>query len=87
MESIHLYLRQKKEDIHAGRIPIEQYIITKALTKAPEDYPESGKGQPHVQVALKLRQAVSNCELELLSPVGQGRSDWRCNSIRDLQRR
>jgi DNA polymerase elongation subunit (family B) len=32
-----------------GQIELEKYIITKSLTKAPEDYPDA-KNQPHVQV-------------------------------------
>lgn len=34
------------------QVPLEQFIITKALTKRPEDYPD-GNNQPHVQVALR----------------------------------
>ncbi|XP_066351384.1 DNA polymerase alpha catalytic subunit-like [Miscanthus floridulus] len=39
----------------------EKYVITKSLTKAPEDYPDA-KSQPHVQVALRLKQnGYSGC--------------------------
>ena len=33
-----------------NELGIEQYIITKQLTKAPQDYPDA-KSQPHVAVA------------------------------------
>ena len=39
-------------------VPLEQFIITKGLTKAPEDYPD-GKSLPHVQVAKRMLGKVS----------------------------
>ncbi len=57
VDNIHSYLQQKSHEIRNGVIPLKGYIITKGLTKAPEDYPDS-KGQPHVQVALKMKQSV-----------------------------
>ena len=33
---------------------VHRYTITKGLTKEPEDY-QDAKSQPHVQVALKMR--------------------------------
>lgn len=60
VDNIHSYLRQKGEQIRSnGAIPIEKFVVTKGLTKAPEDYPDA-KGQPHVQVALRLKKAVNN---------------------------
>ncbi len=38
------------------QIPLGKFIITKQLTKRPEDYPDA-KNQPHVQVALRRRAA------------------------------
>ena len=35
-----------------GLVPLNKFIITKQLTKRPEDYPD-GHSQPHVQVALR----------------------------------
>ena len=32
-----------------GLVPLEKFVITKTLTKPPEDYPDA-KNQPHVQV-------------------------------------
>ncbi len=37
-------------------MPLNKYVITKQLTKRPEDYPDA-KAQPHVQVALRRREA------------------------------
>lgn len=40
---------QLQEDMRNGQIELDKYVITKSLTKQPEDYPD-GKNQPHVQV-------------------------------------
>ena len=42
-----------------NELGIEQYIITKALTKAPNDYPDA-KNQPHVQVAKAMIEQGGN---------------------------
>ena len=53
------YLRGIAKAIGANELGIEQYIITKALTKAPADYSD-GKSQPHVRVAqAMLEQGVA----------------------------
>ena len=44
------YLRAINDKVVKNELGIEQYIITKQLTKAPSDYPDA-KNQPHVQVA------------------------------------
>jgi len=51
---IHNYLIEQGKDMDEGKVNPEQYIITKALTKAPQDYPDA-KNQPHVQVALRMQ--------------------------------
>ncbi|BBN16162.1 DNA polymerase alpha subunit A [Marchantia polymorpha subsp. ruderalis] len=56
VEAIHNQLRKLQEDMRNGQVELDKYIITKSLTKAPEDYPDA-KNQPHVQVALRRRQA------------------------------
>jgi DNA polymerase alpha subunit A len=54
ISSIHEYLTQLAVNMRDGtKISIEQYIITKGLNKNPKDYPDI-KGQPHLQVALRL---------------------------------
>ncbi|XBI20461.1 hypothetical protein VPH35_061752 [Triticum aestivum] len=51
------------ESIHNSLVQLEKYIITKSLTKAPEDYPDA-KNQPHVQIALRLKQnGFSGCSV------------------------
>jgi hypothetical protein len=50
--SITIYFNiyfQVQEQMRSGQIELEKYVITKSLTKAPEDYPDA-KNQPHVQV-------------------------------------
>jgi DNA polymerase elongation subunit (family B) len=45
-----LYI-QVQEQMRSGQIELEKYVITKSLTKAPEDYPDA-KNQPHVQASV-----------------------------------
>jgi DNA polymerase alpha subunit A len=54
-EGIQEILRQRASDVREGRVPIEEFAITKSMTKRPEDYPDAHT-QPHVQVALALRR-------------------------------
>ncbi|CAK4172103.1 unnamed protein product [Aphanomyces euteiches] len=54
VEKIHEYLQTIGDNMRSGKEPIEQYVITKNLNKAPEQYPDKAK-QYHVQVALALR--------------------------------
>eukprot|EP01135_Chromosphaera_perkinsii_P004895 Nk52_evm15s303 gene=Nk52_evmTU15s303 len=54
VEDIHMYLRQIGDDVRVGKVPLSKFVINKGLTKAPEDYPDK-KGQPHVQVALRMK--------------------------------
>jgi DNA polymerase alpha subunit A len=53
---IHESLRKCRADLVAGAVGMDQFIITKQLTKRPEDYPDAAN-QAHVQVALRLRDA------------------------------
>ena len=46
-----LSIQQIKEEMRNGKVALEKYVITKALTKSPEAYPDS-KSQPHVQVSM-----------------------------------
>lgn len=48
VEAIHNELMKIKEEMRNGQVALEKYVITKALTKSPEAYPDS-KSQPHVQ--------------------------------------
>jgi len=54
VNNIHSYLRQTADDIDHNRLPLAEFVITKGLTKGPEEYSDA-KSQPHVQVALKMK--------------------------------
>ncbi|ORX68792.1 hypothetical protein DL89DRAFT_284847 [Linderina pennispora] len=41
--------------VRAKQVPLDKYVIHKGLTKAPETYADK-KSQPHVQVALRMRE-------------------------------
>lgn len=43
--------------MRTGQIELDKYVITKSLTKQPEDYPDA-KNQPHVQVSLALSPSI-----------------------------
>lgn len=47
---------QVQEKVKSGLVPLNKYVITKQLTKRPEDYPDA-KNQAHVQVAIRRRAA------------------------------
>lgn len=52
---VHNYITEKAQEMDEKRVRLEQYVITKGLTKDPKDYPDA-KNQPHVQVALRLQE-------------------------------
>lgn len=52
---IHEHLERLREDLDTGRVPLSLLIITKQLTKKPEEYADK-KSLPHVQVALRLNE-------------------------------
>lgn len=47
---------QVQEKVKMGLVRMNKYVITKQLTKRPEDYPDA-RNQAHVQVALRRRAA------------------------------
>ncbi|XP_031475754.1 DNA polymerase alpha catalytic subunit [Nymphaea colorata] len=55
VESIHGRLMKVQEEMRNGEIELDKYVIMKTLTKLPEEYPDA-KNQPHVQVALRMKQ-------------------------------
>jgi DNA polymerase alpha subunit A len=59
VERIHEYLTTTGEDVRAGKIKLDEFVIFKRLGKAPEDYPDA-KSQPHVQVALRMKAKGGN---------------------------
>jgi hypothetical protein len=52
VEAVHEKLRTVAAALSAGQLPLSAFVITKQLTKRPEDYPDA-KGQPHVQVCAR----------------------------------
>ena len=54
--AIHEHLTVLCRQMRAKELPLEEFVITKGLNKAPQDYPDA-KGQPHLQVALKMLKA------------------------------
>lgn len=56
IENIHSVLSKTAKDLASNTIEPELFVITKALTKMPEQYSD-GKTQPHVKVA--KRQALA----------------------------
>lgn len=54
--AIHEHLTTISNAVREGKVPLNKFVITKQLTKRPEDYPDA-KNQPHVQVALRRRAA------------------------------
>ncbi|XP_028549547.1 DNA polymerase alpha catalytic subunit isoform X1 [Dendrobium catenatum] len=60
VESIHGYLMKVQEEMRKGEVALEKFVITKSLTKPPEDYPDA-RNQPHVQVALRLKKNGYPC--------------------------
>ena len=53
--SLRVYA-QVRAKLAAGAMTLDKFVITKQLTKRPEDYPDA-KNQPHVQVALRRKAA------------------------------
>jgi len=53
LNEVHQRLTDAGKAMDESKVPTQNYAITKALTKAPQDYPDA-KHQPHVQVALRM---------------------------------
>ncbi|CAG2165802.1 unnamed protein product [Oppiella nova] len=56
VDNIHSYLKELSESIRRSELPIEEFVISKALTKNPEEYPDK-KGLSHVSVALRYNES------------------------------
>ncbi|KAL0579487.1 DNA-directed DNA polymerase alpha catalytic subunit pol1 [Marasmius crinis-equi] len=59
IEQIHEYLTTVGENVRGGHIKLDDFTIHKRLGKDPEAYPKA-EGQPHVQVALKMKAKGGN---------------------------
>ncbi|CBZ55839.1 putative DNA polymerase alpha catalytic subunit [Neospora caninum Liverpool] len=58
VEELHEKLREVAKQLRAGRVPLEFFVITKALTKPPQMYARGTGGavlHPHVQVSLRMQ--------------------------------
>ena len=55
VESISQFLGDENEKIRNLEVPLDKFVITKGLNKAPQDY-SSRKGQPHLLVAIKMQK-------------------------------
>lgn len=53
VQNIFTHLEELAEKMRAGQLPLEKYVITKGLSKHPNEYPD-GKSQPHVHVAKEM---------------------------------
>ncbi|CBY12070.1 unnamed protein product [Oikopleura dioica] len=56
VRKIHEHLEMIGTKLENKEYRTVDYRIQKALTKAPEQYPKSGDGQPHVKVALRMNK-------------------------------
>lgn len=52
-ENVFSHLEMIAEKMRSGALPLEKYVITKGLSKHPNDYPDA-KSQPHVHVAKSM---------------------------------
>ena len=55
--NILAFLTDLRERVTRNQVILAKYVITRSLTKRPDDYPD-GKNLPHVQVALRLRDTL-----------------------------
>ena len=56
VKKIHEHLEQIGAKLEKKLYRTVDFRIQKALTKAPEQYPKGGEGQPHVKVALRMNK-------------------------------
>ncbi|KAJ2468610.1 DNA-directed DNA polymerase alpha catalytic subunit pol1 [Coemansia sp. RSA 2322] len=52
---VHEHLAKVGAAVRENKVPLDKYTVHKGLTKPPESYPDK-KSQPHVLVALRLRE-------------------------------
>ncbi|CAI2737550.1 unnamed protein product [Dicrocoelium dendriticum] len=71
LERIHTDLSETADKVKQGQLPMSDFIITRMLTKDPEDYADA-KSLPHVQVALRLNHSNST-QSDERNPTGSTR--------------
>jgi len=55
LDAVHAQLEKIKNQINEGAVPLPLFVITKQLTRAPQEYANSAS-LPHVQVALRMNR-------------------------------
>ncbi|XP_016991632.2 DNA polymerase alpha catalytic subunit isoform X1 [Drosophila rhopaloa] len=55
LDAVHAQLEKIKNQIREGAVPLPLFVITKQLTRAPQEYSNSAS-LPHVQVALRMNR-------------------------------
>ncbi|KAI8044811.1 hypothetical protein M5D96_000983 [Drosophila gunungcola] len=55
LDAVHAQLEKIKNQIKEGAVPLPLFVITKQLTRAPQEYANSAS-LPHVQVALRMNR-------------------------------
>jgi DNA polymerase alpha subunit A len=82
VHSIHDELRTLATHMRQGKKMMEEYVVTKSLSKKPQDYPDV-KNQPHLQVALRMVAAnmpvnVGDHIPYIICKAGGGTEDKSC---------
>ncbi|KAF8196860.1 DNA polymerase family B-domain-containing protein [Mycena galopus ATCC 62051] len=62
VQNIHQYLTTIGQNVREEKVKLEEFTVHKRLGKNPEDYPDI-KSQPHVQVALRMKQRGGDAKL------------------------
>ncbi|XP_032596491.1 DNA polymerase alpha catalytic subunit isoform X2 [Drosophila grimshawi] len=55
LDAVHAQLGRIKDQIEQSAVPLPLYVITKQLTRAPQEYANSAS-LPHVQVAMRMNR-------------------------------
>eukprot|EP01071_Lankesteria_metandrocarpae_P014274 Lankesteria_metandrocarpae@DN828_c0_g1_i1.p1 len=67
VERVHDLLSEVSAKLDTNEIPLDQFVITKALTKLPHQYADA-KSQPHVMVAKRLLEFGQQVQVGLEIP-------------------
>ncbi|KAL6565198.1 hypothetical protein OROMI_016648 [Orobanche minor] len=73
VESIYATLARVQEAMQNGQIALEEYVIVRTLTKAPEAYP-GAKNQSHVQLSPDIIKGKKAMSLPALREIYSGSS-------------
>ena len=88
-EWVQEYLRTIAKKMDAGEITLDDYAITKGLTKLPHEYPDA-KSQPHVMVAKRMVEAgmivKAGNEIAYIISKGEGSIAERARSLDEAKK-